>query len=111
MNNFSNLSRSVNGFYEAVYEIVKLIPYGRVYTYGKVAWLIGYPNRSRLVGTALKNMPAGLDIPAWRVVNAAGRIAPGWPLQRELLRAEGVEFRSPACVDLDRFLWEPEIEL
>lgn len=105
------LRRDGNGFYEAVYEIVRLIPPGQVYTYGKIAWLLGFPNRSRMVGTALKNMPPGQGIPAWRVVNAIGRIAPGWPQQRDLLRAEGVEFRSPACVDLDRFLWNPEIEL
>lgn len=111
MNNFHYPDHGANGFYESVYEIVRCIPKGRVYTYGKVAWLIGYPNRSRMVGTALKNMPPGRDIPAWRVVNATGRIAPGWPQQRELLRAEGVEFRTPACVDLERFLWEPAIEL
>ena len=66
-----------NSFYESVYELVKQIPPGQVYTYGRVAWLLGFPQRARMVGTALKNMPPGEGIPAWRVVNASGRIAPG----------------------------------
>ena len=103
-----NRMQESNSFYESVYELVKQIPPGQVYTYGRVAWLLGFSQRARMVGTALKNMPPGEGIPAWRVVDASGRIAPGWPQPHDLLAAENVRFRSPDCVDLSRHLWNPE---
>ena len=48
--------------------------------------------------------PAGL--PCHRVVNSAGRTAPGWPQQRELLEKEGVRFKANGCADVVRFMWE-----
>ena len=41
-----------------------------------------------------------------RLVNCAGRTAPGWPAQTALLAAEGVGFKPNGCVDLARFLWD-----
>ena len=62
---------------------------GEVTTYGDVAEVAGYPGRSRYVGSLLAS--TDLDVPWWRVVNAAGRLAPGLAgEQAELLRAEGV---------------------
>ena len=81
-----------------VYDIVAQIPAGRVATYGQIARLIGMPGYARRVGRALSAAPAG--VPCHRVVNAAGRTAPGWSAQRELLEAEGVRFRPGGCVDL-----------
>ena len=46
------------------------------------------------------------SIPCGRVVNCAGRTAPGWPAQTALLAAEGVGFKPNGCVDLARFLWD-----
>ena len=75
-----------------IYDIVRQIPPGRVVTYGQLARL------------ALANAPEGL--PCHRVVNSSGRLAPGWPAQRELLEHEGVTFRRNGCVDLSKHLWE-----
>lgn len=105
---FEAQQKNTRRFYESVYEAVRMIPEGKVYTYGAIACLLGYPRRARLVGTALKNMPPGEVIPAWRVVNTNGRIAPGWPEQKNLLEEENVIFITSTRVDLKRFLWNPD---
>ena len=80
-----------------IYDIVRQIPPGRVVTYGQLARLAQRPR-------ALANAPEGL--PCHRVVNSSGRLAPGWPAQRELLEREGVTFRRNGCVDLSKHLWK-----
>lgn len=84
-------------FFANVYNIVSQIPSGRVLTYGGIARLLGWPRHARLVGRALREAPRSLQLPCQRVVNAAGRTAPGWAEQKELLRREGV--RLKACAD------------
>ena len=64
-------------------------------TYGHIAEVAGYPGRSRLVGSLLASGGDDLDLPWWRVVNAAGRLVPGHEIeQAELLRIEGVQVRD-----------------
>ena len=92
---------------EEVYELVEAIPAGFVATYGQLAFLLERPRQSRMVGRALSHVPPGLSLPCHRVVNRAGRTAPGWTEQRALLEAEGIPFRRNGCVDLDRCLWNP----
>ena len=87
-------------FREEVYAIVAAIPRGKVITYGQIAWLIGMPNHSRLVGRMLHGATAVLGLPCHRVVNSQGRTAPHWREQSCLLRAEGVVFRKNGCVDM-----------
>lgn len=95
-------------FRREVYEIVSQLPAGKVATYGGIATLLGMPQCSRMVGRALKQVPAGLHIPCHRVVNATGRLVPGWEEQKQLLLSEGVELKANGCVDLRRFLWKAE---
>lgn len=99
-------------FFNGVYNIVSQIPKGKVLTYGHIAELMGYPNHSRLVGRALREVPETLLLPCHRVVNANGRIAPNWLEQAQLLQAEGVMLRTHAdgtiCVDLRQHLWALE---
>ncbi len=86
------------------------IPPGRVASYSQVAAEAGLAGRARLVGHALRDLPARSGIPWHRVVNAAGSISPrggGEHEQREHLLAEGVEFDSRGRIDLDRFGWRP----
>ena len=90
-------------FFSQVYEIVAAIPRGKVATYGQIAWMLGMPNRSRMVGQAMHWAPDGL--PCHRVVNSTGRLAPGWTEQRSLLLAEGVALKANGCVDLRRCRW------
>lgn len=87
-----------------VYALVAQIPAGRLVSYKQLARLIGYPDHARRVGMAMARAPKGL--PCHRVVNSAGRTAPGWESQRSLLEAEGVRFRPNGCADLTAFGWE-----
>ena len=90
-----------------VLDIVDEIPAGRVATYGQIARLIGRPKNARLVGKILSQSEIyGGKHPCHRVVNAAGRLAPGWEDQAHLLWAEGVDLKSNGCVDLKRYQWE-----
>jgi methylated-DNA-protein-cysteine methyltransferase-like protein len=95
------------GFFLRVYRVVRLIPRGRVATYGQVALLAGTPRGARAVGWALRALDdrGVARVPWHRVVNAAGGISPrpglSPQLQRRLLRAEGVRFQS-GRVDLLR---------
>ena len=104
-------------WYEAVYEIVRLIPKGRVTTYGLIAQYLGIPS-ARMVGKALnllKNANPS-DIPAHRVVNArgelTGRHAFATPkLMQSLLESEGVRIRNHRVVDFEQICWNPSVEL
>ncbi len=95
-------------FREDVLNIVSQIPRGRVTTYGIIAAWAGWPSHSRMVGRTLRYTPGTEKLPCHRVVNQAGRTAPGWSLQRHLLEAEGITFKHNGHVDMQRFLWEPE---
>lgn len=94
-------------FFSEVYTVLREIPCGKVATYGLIATLSGRQQCARLVGQALRNVPANLSLPCHRVVNASGRLAPGWPEQKSLLTKEGVTFRSNRYVDMKRHLWNP----
>lgn len=93
-------------FRHDVLSIVGQIPRGSVTTYGIIATLCGWPSHSRMVGRTLRYTPEAASLPCHRVVNAAGRTAPGWSRQRPLLEAEGVSFRPNGHVDMARHLWK-----
>ena len=97
-------------FREAVFDIVAQIPRGRVTTYGIIAAWAGWPSHARMVGRTLRYTPEAASLPCHRVVNAAGRTAPGWGGQIVLLHAEGVRFKKHNHVDLKEHLWVPEEE-
>lgn len=92
-------------FCQSVYDIVKEIPAGKVTTYGEIARLLGQPQASRMVGYALKHVPETMMLPCHRVVNAAGRLVPGWEEQRVLLLQEGVSFKKNGSVEMMQCLW------
>lgn len=93
-------------FRQEVYNVVAAIPPGRVVTYGQIAYLIGKPQCSRMVGQALHNVPSGLHLPCHRVVNSQGRLAPCWDEQKTLLADEGVTLKKNGCIDMKKFQWE-----
>jgi len=103
-----------NQLHQPIYAVIRRIPRGKVATYGQIAALAGLPRRARLVGTALRETPEGLDLPWQRVINAGGRVSPRGGLgveegyQRHLLEEEGVVFDSHGRVDLERFGWDPD---
>jgi methylated-DNA-protein-cysteine methyltransferase related protein len=81
-----------------VIEVLLALGDGEVTTYGDVAEVAGHPRQSRLVGRILAT--TAVEVPWWRVVNAAGRIVCGDPdEQRSLLRSEGVTVHGDRVVD------------
>lgn len=90
-----------------VLSVVEEIPEGKVATYGQIAVLIGREKNARLIGEILSMSQYYGQYPCHRVVNHAGRTAPGWPGQAGLLIEEGVRFKENNCVDLRRFQWVP----
>lgn len=93
-----------------IWQVISLIPPGRVATYGEVARQAGLPRGARRVGRALRGLPQDTRIPWHRVINAQGRISlPEGSVsqytQRERLEAEGVVFRANKTIDLRRFAW------
>ena len=104
-------------FNRQVWEIVRLVPPGKVTTYGFIAGLIPPPGGmdasgyhawgARWVGSAMATCPP--DVPWQRVVNAQGKISlrpgSGGQNQRDLLEDEGVEFSSAERIDLKMYAW------
>jgi methylated-DNA-protein-cysteine methyltransferase-like protein len=103
-------AQEVPNFYASVYQLVALIPAGKVTTYGQIARWLGHTSAARAVGYALHALPTGSDLPWQRVINAAGRVSSRCDrhyeaIQRALLEAEGVQFDSYGNVDLQTFGW------
>lgn len=102
-------------FNHRIWQVISLIPPGRVATYGEVARQAGLPRGARRVGRALRGLPEDTRIPWHRVINAQGRISlpqgsASQYTQRERLEAEGVVFRPNKSVDLRRFGWLRETD-
>ena len=101
------MSRILND--DLIYEIlsaVEEIPDGKVATYGQIARLTGREKNSRLVGRVLSMAEFYGDYPCHRVVNHAGRLVPGWDLQKQLLLDEGVELKDENHVDIRKYQWK-----
>ena len=100
--------------WDEVYEVVRLIPRGKVMNYGQIAALCSRPLTPRAVGWAMHDCPEG--VPWHRVVNAAGRcssdeVAGNQPgRQRGLLEAEGVEFGRSGNLDMKRYRFEVDVD-
>ncbi|MDX2256112.1 MAG: MGMT family protein [Pseudanabaenaceae cyanobacterium bins.39] len=104
--------------YERIYDMVRLIPWGKVATYGQIGELCHLARKARLVGYALYRVDmSNTDIPWQRVVNARGEISLS-PLrygtdylQRSLLEREGIIFSDKGKIDLRKYLWRPDLKL
>ena len=103
----------MSGF-EDIYEVVRLIPYGRVTTYGAIAKYLG-GGGARMVGWAMNACHGILDIPAHRVVNRNGLLTGkhhfGGNLMQELLENEGINIEKDQVVDFKKLFWNPSTEL
>lgn len=104
-------------FYEDVLEVTKLIPRGRVTSYGAIANYLGTRMSSRMVGWALNgSLTSGMSVPAHRVVNRNGMLTGkayfGTPTRmQELLEAEGVKVADDTVVEFAKLFWDPAVEL
>ncbi|MDX1904450.1 MAG: MGMT family protein [Thermonemataceae bacterium] len=105
-----------NNFFAEVYEVVKLIPRGRVSTYGAIATYLGLKSAARMVGWAMNNAHSLPDVPAHRVVNRVGVLTGkhffATPTQmQELLEQEGIEVKDDKVSNFERIFWNPLVEL
>jgi methylated-DNA-protein-cysteine methyltransferase-like protein len=104
-------------FFDKVYEVVKLIPRGRVTTYGAIARYLGAPGAARMVGWAMNQSGHQPDfIPAHRVVNRTGLLTgkhhfSGVNLMQELLENEGAVIRQNRILNFMEMFWDPVLEL
>ena len=85
-----------NPAFQAYWDVVAMIPPGKVSTYGEVARMAGFPGRARQAGAALRMMPPGMNLPWHRVLGAGGRIvfpksSSHFREQARRLRSEGVK--------------------
>lgn len=100
--------RERGGLHERIYALVRMIPPGRVATYGQIAAIEGRCT-PRMVGYAMAAVPVGSGVPWHRVINSTGRTSltgDGGEVQRALLEHEGVRFSKGGKVDLAAHLWE-----
>lgn len=102
-------------FFDKVYEVAKLIPFGKVTSYGAIAKYLGAARSARMVGWAMNNS-AAKDVPAHRVVNRKGVLTgkhhfDGTSLMQQLLENEGIEVEDNQIVDLQKYFWDPGKEL
>ena len=94
-------------FKAAVYELARLIPKGRITTYGAIAKAVGFPNHSRHVGHAMGGCPN--DVPAHRVVASCGILRV--EAFRIRLENEGIEIKNNRIQDFKNLFWDPQSEI
>ncbi len=103
------------GFFEKVYEVARLIPSGRVTSYGAIAKYLGATKSARIVGYAMNNS-SEKDVPAHRVVNRKGLLTgkhhfEGTNLMQQLLENEGVEVVDNQIQNFEALFWDPSKEI
>lgn len=104
-------------FFEKVYEVVRLIPYGKVTSYGCIANYLGTAKSARMVGWAMNNSHNQTqEVPAHRVVNRKGLLTGkhhfgGTNLMQQLLESEGIIVLENQIQELEKVFWDPMKEL
>jgi len=104
-----------DNFFEKVYAVARLVPYGRVTSYGAIAKYLGAARSARMVGWAM-NGSHDKDVPAHRVVNRVGLLTgkhhfEGTNLMQQLLESEGIMVKDNKIVDFEKHFWDPATEL
>ncbi|MDX6745348.1 MGMT family protein [Polaribacter sp. PL03] len=101
-----------DNFFDKVYKVTRLIPYGRVTTYGAIATYLGAAKSARMVGWAMNKAHNLEDVPAHRVVNRKGLLTgkhhfDGTNLMQQLLENEGIVVIDNQIQNLEKVLWLP----
>ena len=110
-------SMNDDNFFSRVYEVVALIPYGRVTSYGAIAGYLGTRGSARMVGWAMNASHHSVDaIPAHRVVNRNGLLTgkrhfDGTDVMRQLLESEGIVIKGDQIENFKAIFWDPALEL
>ena len=102
-------------FFNKVYDVAKLIPFGKVTSYGAIANFLGAKRSARMVGYAM-NGSTGKDVPAHRVVNRKGLLTgkhhfEGTNLMQQLLESEGITINDNQIQDFETVFWDPAKEI
>lgn len=102
-------------YFEEVYEVVRLVPSGRVTTYGAIARYLSLRAGARMVGWAM-NASHGSNVPAHRVINSVGVLSGkhffgGPTVMQQLLEDEGVRVENDRVADFKALFWDPSEEL
>jgi len=102
-----------DNFFQRVYSVVRMIPYGRVTTYGTIAEYLGSKGSARMVGWALNSTKYKLEeFPAHRVVNQQGLLSGkrhfgGSNTMADLLKSEGIDIVDDCIQNMEDVLWIP----
>ncbi len=109
------LSEKNKDFFEQVFEVAKLIPEGRVTSYGAIANYLGVKRSARMVGWAM-NAAHGKNVPAHRVVNRNGNLSGKMHFSdpdqmARLLQAEGIDVVDDTVQKFKDVFWDPMVEL
>lgn len=112
----SSLNERHKDFFENVYAIVRLIPPGKVTSYGAIAKALGTAKSSRMVGWAMNAAHSHTDVPAHRVVNRNGLLTGKMHFSHptkmeELLKHEGIMVKEDKILDFKLHFWDPMLEL
>lgn len=105
-----------NNFFKDVHEVAKLVPKGRVTTYGAIGEYLGLKSSARMVGWAMNAAHGDGTIPAHRVVNRNGLLTGKFHFDtetrmQELLEKEGVVVVEDKIQNFNIILWNPLKEL
>ena len=103
-------------FFKNVHEVAKLIPVGRVSTYGAIGTYLGAKKSARIVGYAMNAAHGDSSIPAHRVVNRVGLLTGKMHFEtpetmERKLRMEGIVVVDDQVQDFDKYFWDPNVEL
>ncbi|MEJ8801364.1 MGMT family protein [Pontibacter sp. H249] len=109
-------NKKKENFFQDVYEVVQLIPKGRVTSYGAIASYLGAKGSARMVGWALIASHPLTKIPAHRVVNRVGLLTGSQHFEvpnamQERLEADGVKVVNNQVIDFEKLFWDPAKEL
>lgn len=111
------ISEKNKDFFQNVYDVVRLIPKGRVTSYGAIAKYLGTGKSARMVGWAMNaSHRAFPKVPAHRVVNSSGLLTGkhhfGNPFRmQQMLEKEKIRVKNDKVVDFKKFFWNPLEEL
>jgi methylated-DNA-protein-cysteine methyltransferase-like protein len=105
-----------DNFFDKVYKVARLIPLGRVTSYGAIGAYLGAARSARMVGWAMNKAHNLEDVPAHRVVNKKGLLTgkhhfDGTNLMQQLLENEGIVVIENQIQDLEKVFWNPVTEL
>ncbi len=109
------MQKETLNFFDKVYEVARLVPFGRVTSYGAIANYLGAARSARMVGYAM-NGSHTKDVPAHRVVNRKGLLTgkhhfEGTNLMQQLLESEGIIVVDNQIQDFDKLFWDPSDHL